>query len=538
MVPTETWHVHLSSPNTIFDLNHGDNPDLVTTCQTMALLTLPQTLLLATLTPLVLLLTTHLRPPIRRAGAPLPKAPNTLPLLGNALHFLRPRHELLSWFTACEHQSPHQTLQIFVPTVGLGVLISAPGNVDFVLRNEGTFAKGEFVKSRAWDLFGHGIINVDGEAWRRQRRAGLAFLSAANLRVLTQVALPRYLGESVDGLRGGKGEVDMQGVFHEITTRLMGEMAYGMAMRADDEFTRAFEFASGATAERFQNPLWRVTEVFVGGRFRHALAVVRDHGRKIVRSAVESKAHGEEKEGKDEVSGSLIKSLLESIGDETLVADAALNYLSAGRDTTAQSLTWILHLLVTHPAQTSLIRAEVASILRAAAADPASPDPSLFTPTSAPRTLAAFYEGLRLYPPVPIEIKQATQPATLPDGTFLPAGSVVLWSSWAMGRSRETWGADADEFRPARWLSDTVPPRVVHRSVGEFPVFNGGPRACLGKKMAEAVGVQVLAVMLWLFEFETGEGERRTPSSLTLPMEGGLPCSVKERSFEGWEGAS
>lgn len=502
----------------------------------MALLTLPQTLLLAALIPVLILLASHLRPPIRRHGVPIPKAPNTLPLLGNALHFLRPRNELLAWFTACERRAPHQTLQISVPTVGRGVLLSAPAAVEFVLRNEGVFAKGDFVKSRSWDLFGHGIINVDGDAWRRQRKAGLAFLSNANLRVLTEVALPRFLGWSVEALRGvGEGrEVDMQGVFHEITTRLMGEMAYGMEMRADDDFTLAFEYASGATAERFQNPLWGVTEVFFGGRFRRALAVVRDHGKKIVRSAVESRAsEKEDKEDRlDKVSGSLVNSLLDSIGDEKLVADAALNYLSAGRDTTAQALTWTLHLLTRHPEEVSLVRQEVQSILNSADASPSSPAPSLFTPASAPYALAVFYEGLRLYPPVPIEIKQTAKPATLPDGTFLPKDSVVLWSTWAMNRSLETWGPDADEFRPGRWLSDTTPPRVVNRPVGEFPVFNGGPRLCLGKKMAETVGVQVLAVMLWLFEFEADGGERRTPSSLTLPMEGGLPCRVKQRSFE------
>ena len=501
----------------------------------MTLLTLPQTLLLAALTPVLVLLTSHLRPPIRRNGAPLPRAPNSLPLLGNALHFLRPRNELLAWFTACERRYPHQTLQISVPTVGLGVIVSAPSNVEFVLRNEGVFAKGDFVKSRSWDLFGHGIINVDGDAWKRQRKAGLAFLSSANLRVLTEVALPGYLGKSVEALREKEGEeLDMQGVFHEITTRLMGEMAYGMEMRADDEFTLAFEYASGATAERFQNPLWRVTEVFFGSRFRRALAIIRDHGKEIVRSAVESRAsgRGEKEDRLDVVSGSLVNSLLDSIGDGKLVADAALNYLSAGRDTTAQALTWTLHLLTRHPEEVNLVRQEVESILSSAAASPSSPTPSLFTPASAPYILAVFYEGLRLYPPVPIEIKQTTKPTTLPDGTFLTKDSVVLWSTWAMNRSHETWGPDADEFRPSRWLSDTTPPRLVNRPVGEFPVFNGGPRLCLGKKMAEAVGVQVLAVMLWLFEFEADGGERRTPSSLTLPMEGGLPCRIKQRPFE------
>jgi hypothetical protein len=56
----------------------------------------------------------------------------------------------------------------------------------------------------------------------------LSFLNTANLRVLTDVALPQYLFESVNHLRTTKAgnAVDLQHVFHEITTKLMGTMAY------------------------------------------------------------------------------------------------------------------------------------------------------------------------------------------------------------------------------------------------------------------------------------------------------------------------
>lgn len=75
---------------------------------------------------------------------------------------------------------------------------------------------------------GNGIINADGEFWKLQRKAGTAFLNTANLRVLTEVALPQYLSETVRDLQStiGGEPVDLQHVFHEITTKLMGKMAY------------------------------------------------------------------------------------------------------------------------------------------------------------------------------------------------------------------------------------------------------------------------------------------------------------------------
>ena len=41
---------------------------------------------------------------------------------------------------------------------------------------------------------------------------------------------------------------------------------------------------------------------------------------------------------------------------------------------------------------------------------------------------------LRLYPPIPMEMKQATEEDVFPDGTFLDKGSRVYFSIYAMGR--------------------------------------------------------------------------------------------------------
>lgn len=163
-------------------------------------------------------------------------------------------------------------------------------------------------------------------------------------------------------------------------------------------------------------------------------------------------------------------------------------------------------------------------------------------PSYLPYTAAAFNESLRLYPPVPIELKESTTDTTFPDGTWLPTGSVVMWATWAMGRSKNIWGNDADDFRPERWLiagEEDQPFTLRSMSTFEFPVFNGGPRACLGKRMAELLAVHIIASLIWRYDFAeafdrgtiAGERakERRSQNSLTLPMEGGLPCYVRRK---------
>ncbi|KAI1490318.1 cytochrome P450 [Biscogniauxia mediterranea] len=483
-------------------------------------------------------------PRIQRNGVPLKKPSDTMPIVGDGLRFLQARQKLFTWFVKCERQFGYETFQITVPTLHPGVVINDPKNLDYVFKNEGIFAKGEFVKWRSWDLFGYGIINADGELWKIQRKAGLNFLNTSNLRVLTDVALPRYLGQSIDLLKKHSCDgsvVDLQTVFHEITSQLMGKMAYDMEMHADDDFTIAFDFASGATTERFQNPLWFITEPLTGSRFRKSLTIIRDFGKEIVDNAIQNRGHIGKPSPKstaddgrlDKVSGSLIQSLLDSLGTERgLVADAALNYLSAGRDTVAQSLTWTFYLLMHKRSVVDKIRSEVQELFDGQEGTAHGNESgetmksTIYTPASLPYTMAVFYEALRLYPPIPFEIKECEKATTLPDGTFLPEGSVVLWCPWAMNRSRISWGDDADAFRPDRWLTEDG--KLISKTASEFPVFNGGVRTCLGKRMAELIAVQVIAKVVQMFDFMPAyDGERVSKSSLTLPMQGGLPSFVK-----------
>ena len=356
-----------------------------------------------------------------------------------------------------------------------------------------------------------------------------------------------------------------------------------MDMHGSLPFSKAFDFASGETTNRFTNPFWKIKKFFWGGKFRNAVGEVHRFGQRVVAEAVakrlprdsNSKAKHDSNSDTIESSvalqGNLINSLLDHLPSEELVADAAMNFLSAGRDTTAQSLTWAFYTLMRHPSFFTPIRTELASLL------PKQSSPSHFNhslhlsfdivqPTSLPYTQAVFNEVIRLYPPVPLEIKEATADTTFPDGTFLPVNSVVIWAPWAMGRSTLIWGDDATHFKPERWLEYAAKPvtgarldkphgnttlghesknngkaNLITKSAYENPVFNAGPRTCLGKKMAELLAVYVISALVWDYDFEEVLDKRKggcgiggvrvSQDSLTLPMKGGLPCKVRRRQL-------
>lgn len=65
----------------------------------------------------------------------------------------------------------------------------------------------------------------------------------------------------------------------------------------------------------------------------------------------------------------------------------------------------------------------------------------------------------------------------------MPGGTLIAPSFWATGRHRDTFGADADLFRPERWIEAEVDERAEMRRVAEL-VFGYGRWGCAGKMIA------------------------------------------------------
>lgn len=194
-------------------------------------------------------------------------------------------------------------------------------------------------------------------------------------------------------------------------------------------------------------------------------------------------------------------------------------------------------MLIRHPRVVDKILEETRAVFTKAD-DCRSPSFDVISSSALPYTFAVFNETIRLYPPVPVELKECTQDSTFPDGTWLPKAAVVMWAPWSIGRSKRIWGCDADLFRPERWLikNGNGNTCLLSKTAYEFPVFNGGPRSCLGKRMAELLALCVIVSLTRRYKFiepvsEHGSRtkERRSQNSLTLPMENGCPCQIQLR---------
>lgn len=169
-----------------------------------------------------------------------------------------------------------------------------------------------------------------------------------------------------------------------------------------------------------------------------------------------------------------------STDSDVFLRDIIISFILAGRDTSSSGLSWFFWLLTTHRHVEHAICREIEDIVRTRNqqesdedAEPASIAGSAvdFTFEELKRMHylhAAVTESLRLYPPVPVDMKFSLHADVWPDGTRVAANSGVAYHPFAMGRMERIWGADCCEFKPERWLVDGI---FVQESPYKFTVF-------------------------------------------------------------------
>ena len=110
--------------------------------------------------------------------------------------------------------------------------------------------------------------------------------------------------------------------------------------------------------------------------------------------------------------------------------DLILNFMIAGRDTTACTLTWLFYELSINPEVQDKLYEELS------AAFPGNLTPAYadLAPQKLPYLNACIMETLRMHPPVPEEAKYATKDVPFPDGTVVPRGTRLVFLPYAMGR--------------------------------------------------------------------------------------------------------
>ena len=108
-----------------------------------------------------------------------------------------------------------------------------------------------------------------------------------------------------------------------------------------------------------------------------------------------------------------------------------------------------------------------------------------------------FYETLRLFPAVPFSAKFCPHQALQEQGVAIPAGTNIMWTKPAIGRSRDLF-EDPDRFDPERFSNSSA----TRDSVSSFLPFGAGIRHCIGSRLSEQQCVLLLARIIASFSIE------------------------------------
>eukprot|EP01018_Ginkgo_biloba_P037646 Gb_34128 [translate_table: standard] len=490
--------------------------------------------------------------------------PKTWPFLGAAMEQFLNYERMHDWLVA--YLSKAKTVSVPMPFTYY-TYTADPANVEYVLKtNFSNYPKGDAYRNYMEVLLGDGIFNADGEMWRKQRKTASFEFASKNLRDFSTVVFREYalkLSHILSRTSLYQQSLDMQDLLMRMTLDSICKVGFGVEIGTlalqlpDNPFARAFDMANTVVTLRFIDPFWRMKRfLHIGSEalLNQSIQAVDDFTYTMIRkrkSEIEqARASGKQAQIKPDILSRFIE-LSEDpeskLTDKNL-RDIVLNFVIAGRDTTAATLSWFVYMIITHPHVADKLYDELRAFEEERAqeegialiqADPEDIHTFNHRMTQfsqllnydclgrLPYLYAAITETLRLYPAVPQDPKGILEDDILPDGTKLKRGGMVTYVPYSMGRMEYIWGPDAAEFKPERWFKDGA---LQHVSPFKFTAFQAGPRICLGKDSAYLQMKMTTAILCRFFRFQVVPGHPVKYRLMTiLSMAHGLKVTISTR---------
>lgn len=402
--------------------------------------------------------------------------------------------------------------------------------ITHVLRHTGTWHRHETFNVMIDRITGRGVLSVEDEDHRRQRRIlNSAFNgTAVNNMVPMFWEEGRILRDHIDQQLGGDEAkpLDVLQNYTGIALSIIGRAGFNYDFQSHERDTNplavAFNNMINASLENkmaalLQNVFALPFNVSPTSHFavKKSRSVVDRIGAQIVsnRKAEIARDHISlekgEYDGKDVISLCLRANMLADQRDRLTDAEVMGQIgalMLAGNETSANALSWATYHLCMNKDIQNRLREEVMAV----------PDEPTGEELDAIPYLDRFVkELLRLEPPLPQVVRQASedtviplgQPVTGRDGKVMTEVYVSKDTDFVVpinlvNRLPEIWGPDAETFNPDRWEQKGYPNTYIPGVWGNLLSFIGGPHHCLGFRFALLEIKAVLFVMMRNYEFE------------------------------------
>ncbi|KAI9272722.1 cytochrome P450 [Phascolomyces articulosus] len=416
--------------------------------------------------------------------------------------------------------------------VSLTVTTIDPRNINHILKdNYRNYIKDPYLKRCSKEFFGDGIFVNEGSAWRIHRKtASRVFGSkdlqkcfdqvfAKNLKVITHEVLDQI---AIDG-----SVVDFQQLILKFTMDSFIKIGFGkdlqiLTQKGVVPLVESFDAGMDHITASYMNPFTPIVDTLHPLLYPHTKTIHQHHNtlHQFANDVISERR-------RDIQNGKTFNDLLSQFINTTSeqgefftndeLQHLIISTISAGRETTSASIVWTVYRLIMNPTIETKFLEEIDAYL------PSNDYQEDLDP------IKLYYESMRLHPPIPVNQRVAVNDDLWPDGTEIRKGNVISWNNYAQGRSSKIWGSDCLEFKPERWILEDG--TLYKEKKGQWPMFNIGPRSCLGEKLAIMEGLTTLITLIRRYKFSLYNPNQKVEYSVgvTLSVKDGLKLLVTKR---------
>ncbi|KAJ6546036.1 cytochrome P450 [Mycena vulgaris] len=403
------------------------------------------------------------------------------------------------------------------------------------LSNNHIYQKSEAMRFSLGRIVGPGILVVEGDVHKQQRKIMNPAFGAPQVRGLTSIFVDtsiqlRDIWAAQAAKEGGVARVEILSWLSKATLDIIGLAGFNYRINAlgaeshdaPDELAEAFDAVftaeTGFSVVRLLQSRIRLFRNIPTGKDKivgASQATMMRIGKKLL---TDSKRDIAENGTFDAGRGRDLLTLLvrantskeipasQRLSDEDVIAQVP-TFLVAGHETTSTAVTWALFALTQNLAAQTRLREELLTV--------STDNPTMDELNALPYLECVVKETLRVHAPVTSTSRMATQDDVVPlrtpftdtKGTVheslrIRKGQQVLIPILALNRDPEIWGPDAMEFIPERWESATPVSNTIPGVWGHMLSFLGGPRSCIGFRFSLVEMKALIFTLVRGLEFE------------------------------------